>query len=104
MSGAIQTKEIHKKTNNSVSCQFSNKANPDIHYKTTAAEIWSSLDGNIDSFISGIGTGGTISGVKVLKKKKYKDYGVEPEDSAVINGHEARASIQGIGAGLSQKI
>ena len=106
MSGAIQkAKEIHKKTNNSVILdQFSNKANPDIHYKTTAAELWSSLDGNIDSFISGIGTGGTISGVgKFLKEKKrnIKIIGVEPEDSAVINGHEAGAhSIQGIGAGF----
>ena len=73
MNGALKkAKEIHENTANSIILnQFSNDANPRIHYNTTAQEIWSDLNGNIDNFISGVGTGGTISGVgKFLKKKK----------------------------------
>ena len=74
MNGAIEkAKKIHKDTPNSIILdQFENQANPEIHYKTTAQEIWSSVDGQIDSFISGVGTGGTITGVGTFLKKKKK--------------------------------
>jgi cysteine synthase A len=105
MNGAIEeAKKIQKKTKNSLILdQFINKANPDIHFKTTAKEIWNDTQGNIDFFIAGVGTGGTISGVgKYLKEKKnIKIIAVEPEDSAVISGGEPGShSIQGIGAGF----
>ena len=106
MNGAIEeAKKIHKKTKNSLILdQFINKANPDIHFKTTAKEIWNDTQGKIDFFIAGVGTGGTISGVgKYLKEKKknIKIIAVEPEDSAVISGGEPGShSIQGIGAGF----
>ena len=106
MNGAIEeAKKIHKKTKNSLILdQFINKANPDIHFKTTAKEIWNDTQGKIDYFIAGVGTGGTISGVgKYLKEKKknIKIIAVEPEDSAVISGGEPGShSIQGIGAGF----
>ena len=109
MFGAIdKAKQINKKLPNSIILdQFSNKANPSIHYNTTAKEIWDSVDGKVDNLISGVGTGGTISGVGSFLKEKNKNIkiiAVEPEDSAVISGREAGShSIQGIGAGFIPK-
>ena len=109
MFGAIdKAKQINKNIPNSIILdQFSNKANPSIHYNTTAKEIWDSVEGKIDNLISGVGTGGTISGVGTFlkeKNKKIKIIAVEPEDSAVISGREAGShSIQGIGAGFLPK-
>ena len=109
MNGAIQEAEkIHQQTKNSIILnQFSNQANPKIHFDTTAKEIWDDTDGNIDCLISGVGTGGTISGVgKFLKEKKknIKIIAVEPEDSSVISGGDPGShSIQGIGAGFIPK-
>jgi len=109
MNGAIQEAEkIHQRIKNSIILnQFSNKANPRIHFNTTAQEIWDDTDGKIDCLISGVGTGGTISGVgKFLKEKKknIKIIAVEPEDSSVISGGDPGShSIQGIGAGFIPK-
>ena len=109
MFGAIdEAKQINKNIPNSIILdQFSNKANPHIHYNTTAKEIWDCVDGNINNLISGVGTGGTISGVGAFLKEKDKNIkiiAVEPEDSAVISGREAGShSIQGIGAGFIPK-
>src|SRR3984885_10110038 len=90
--------------------QFENPANPEIHRKTTAEEIWNDTDGKVDFLVSGVGTGGTITGVsEVIKKKKpsFKAIAVEPADSPVITqklkGEElkpGRHKIQGIGAGF----
>ncbi len=69
--------------------QFKNPANPEIHRRTTAEEIWNDTDGNIDMFVAGVGTGGTITGVgQVLKPRKpsLRIVAVEPEDSAVLSG------------------
>ncbi len=106
MKGAIaKAKEILENTANAyMPDQFSNPANPEIHRKTTAEEIWRDTDGNVDIFISGVGTGGTITGVsEVIKARKpsFKAVAVEPADSPVLSGGQAGPhKIQGIGAGF----
>ena len=110
MKGAIEKAlEIKKKNTNSfMPQQFENLSNPEIHEKTTAIEILNDTGGKLDVVIMGVGTGGTISGVsKILKKKnkKIKIIAVEPEDSPVLSGGPAGPhKIQGIGAGFIPKI
>jgi len=107
MSGAIaKAKELVAQyaPNSFMPQQFENPANPEIHRKTTAEEIWNDTDGKVDIFVAGVGTGGTITGVgEVIKGRKpgFKVYAVEPEDSAVISGGSPGPhKIQGIGAGF----
>lgn len=86
--------------------QFENPANPEIHRQTTAEEIWQDTDGQVDIFVAGVGTGGTVTGVgEVLKaKKEVKIVAVEPDASPVLSGGQRLHPIQGIGAGFVPKI
>jgi len=108
--GAIKkAEELHKKTPDSfIPLQFNSEANPRAHRESTALEILEACEGNVDAFIAGVGTGGTITGVgEILKENipRVKIIAVEPSQSPVLSGGKAgRHSIQGIGAGFLPKI
>jgi cysteine synthase A len=111
MKGAIEKAEDLAKDDDKVFIpqQFKNEANPEIHRKTTAEEIIRDLDGKVDGFVAGIGTGGTITGVgEVLRRKignHVKIYAVEPKESPVLSGGQPGPhKIQGIGAGFVPEV
>ncbi|MFO1007430.1 MAG: cysteine synthase A [Planctomycetaceae bacterium] len=106
MPGAIaKAEEIAQDPNYFLPQQFKNPANPAIHVKTTGPEIWEDTDGNVDIFVAGVGTGGTITGVtrffKEVRGKKIQSIAVEPAGSPVLSGGaRGKHKIQGIGAGF----
>ena len=110
MPGAVRKAEqlVAENTNYFIPQQFNNPANPEIHRLTTAEEIWRDTGGEVDILVSGVGTGGTITGVaEVIKKRKpeFKAIAVEPTDSPVLSGGKPGShKIQGIGAGFIPQI
>ena len=109
MTGAIaRAEELHREIPGSIIAgQFENPANPDAHYRTTGPEIWEDTDGNVDIFVAGIGTGGTISGVGAYLKEcrpNVRVVGVEPADSPLLTqGRSGTHGLQGIGANFVPK-
>jgi cysteine synthase A len=110
MTGAVRKAEEMARTDSRyfIPQQFRNPANPEIHKKTTALEIWEDTDGKIDILVAGVGTGGTITGIsEVIKKKKpeLRTIAVEPESSPVLSGGKPGPhKIQGIGAGFTPEV
>ena len=109
MKGAVaRSEEIAAERGGILAKQFANEANPEIHRKTTAEEIWKDTDGQVDIVVAGIGTGGTITGVgQVLKSRKpeVQIIAVEPEESPILNGGQPGPhKIQGIGANFVPEI
>jgi cysteine synthase A len=110
MTGAVKKAEemASKDSRYFIPQQFKNPANPEIHRKTTALEIWEDTDGRVDVLVAGVGTGGTITGISdVIKKKKpgFKAIAVEPENSPVLSGGmPGPHMIQGIGAGFVPEV
>lgn len=110
MKGAIaKAEELAASTSNSfIPMQFDNPANPEIHRKTTAEEIWRDTEGKVDIVVGGVGTGGTITGVSEalkVKKPSLKSFAIEPADSPVISeGRAGPHKIQGIGPGFVPKV
>ena len=110
MKGAIKkAEELVKEIPDAIILQqFNNMANPEIHRKTTAEEIWADTDGKVDILVAGVGTGGTITGIsEVIKKRKpgFKAIAVEPDASPVLSGGAAGPhKIQGIGAGFIPQV
>jgi cysteine synthase A len=110
MTGAVKAAEemASKDSRYFIPQQFKNPANPQIHRETTALEIWEDTDGRVDVFVAGVGTGGTITGISdVIKKRKpeFKAIAVEPENSAVLSGgRPGPHKIQGIGAGFVPEV
>jgi cysteine synthase A len=110
MRGAIRRAQELAKEHGSafIPQQFQNPANPAVHRKTTAEEIWADTDGAVDLFVAGVGTGGTLTGVgEVLKERKpfVRIFAVEPADSAVLSGGlPGPHKIQGIGAGFVPEV
>ncbi|MFW2389085.1 MAG: cysteine synthase A [Polyangiales bacterium] len=106
MAGAVeQAERLLEVTPGAMMCgQFENPANPEVHARTTAEEIWTATDGNVDAFVAGVGTGGTLTGVgRVLKKRNpnIRVIAVEPRASAVLSGGKPGLhGIQGLGAGF----
>jgi cysteine synthase A len=110
MTGAVKMAEemASKDSRYFIPQQFKNPANPEIHRKTTALEIWEDTDGHVDVLVAGVGTGGTITGISdVIKKRKpdFQSIAVEPENSSVLSGgRPGPHKIQGIGAGFVPEV
>lgn len=109
MKGAVEkAQEIAEERGGILARQFANEANAQVHRDTTAEEIWNDTDGNVDAFVAGVGTGGTVTGVgQVLKQRKpeIKVFAVEPADSPILNGGKPGPhKIQGLGANFVPEI